>query len=375
MTSSNNADQLTFPDGGTLSEIIQEADDLKNVVDETELEDHETKPFTISSYGADYTVDSLVKRVGNKSFFVPPFQRALVWNVKQASRFIESLLMGLPVPGIFVFREAQTNRHLIIDGQQRLTTLHSYYEGIFRKEEFRLVDVRKPWLGRTYKELDSSDKLRLDDSVIHTTIFRQEEPENNTDSIYEVFERINSGGIKLSDQEIRMSVNFGSFTDLLKELNNNTKWRDLYGAQSVRLKDQELILRFLALSYDLPTYSRPMRVFLNRFMEKNKTVDVGKAQEYTHKFTTAIEFVSAALGRKAFRPERSLNTAVFDATMVGISERLASGPIKDVSGFVAAYDKLVADNTFKDAYTRSTADEEKVKLRIKLARDAFTNIK
>lgn len=237
------------------------------------------------------------------------------------------------------------------------------------------MDVRKPWLGKTYKELDSSDKLRLDDSVIHTTIFRQEEPENNTDSIYEVFERINSGGIKLSDQEIRMSVNFGSFTDLLKSLNDNPKWRNLYGTQSVRLKDQELILRFLALSYGLPTYARPMRVFLNSFMEKNKAVEAGKAQEYTRKFTAAIEFVSAALGRKAFRPERSLNTAVFDATMVGISDRLGSGPINDTSGFVAAYDKLLADNTFKDAYTRSTADEEKVRLRIRLAKEAFANVK
>jgi hypothetical protein len=375
MTNSNDADQPTLLDDGTLSEIIKEAEDLKNVIDETEFEDHGTKPFTISSYGADYTVDSLVKRVGNKSFFVPPFQRSLVWNVKQASRFIESLLMGLPVPGIFVFREAQTNRHLIIDGQQRLTTLHSFYDGIFRKEEFRLVDVRKPWLDKTYKELDSHDKLRLDDSVIHTTIFRQEEPENNTDSIYEVFERINSGGIKLSDQEIRVAVNFGPFTNLLKDLNDNPEWRGLYGTQSVRLKDQELILRFLALSYELAIYARPMRIFLNRFMEKNKNIKLDKAQGYTSKFTTAIDFISTTLGRKAFRPERSLNTAVFDATMVGLSERLDIGPITDTPGFIAAYDKLLADEDFKDAYTRSTADEEKVKLRISLAKSVFANLK
>jgi hypothetical protein len=112
---------------GIQEEILEEAEDLNNVTDEAEGEDHLTSPFTISSYGADYTVDSLVKRMDNKSFFVPPFQRSLVWNVKQASRFIESLLMGLPVPGIFVFREAQTNRHLIVDGQQRLRTLHSHF--------------------------------------------------------------------------------------------------------------------------------------------------------------------------------------------------------------------------------------------------------
>jgi hypothetical protein len=355
------------------SEIL-EVEDLKNVTDDAEGEDHLTKPFTISSYGADYTVDSLVKRMDTGSFFVPPFQRSLVWNVKQASRFIESLLMGLPVPGVFVFREAQTNRHLIIDGQQRLRTLQAFYTAVFRGQEFRLVDVRKPWLGKTYKELDSHDKLRLDDSIIHTTIFRQEQPENNIDSIYEVFERINSGGIKLSEQEIRVCVNFGVFTELLKTLNENEHWRELYGVKSVRLKDQELILRFLALSNDLASYSRPMRVFLNRFMEKNSKMEKTLSDQYSSTFVKVISFIHGALGRRAFRPERSLNTAVFDAVMIGTADRLNRGDIKATNKFVAAYDVLLADENFRDAYTRSTADEEKVKLRTGLAKAAFSKV-
>jgi hypothetical protein len=371
----NQNHRAALLDGGTLAEIVDEAEDLKNVLDDTELEDHVYKPFTISSYGADYTVDSLVKRMDAGSFFVPPFQRSLIWNAKQASRFIESLLMGLPVPGIFVFREAQTNRHLIVDGQQRLRTLQSFYTGIFRGEEFRLRDVQTSWLGKTYKELDNPDKLRLDDSVIHTTIFRQEEPEENTDSIYEVFERINSGGIKLSDQEIRVSVNFGRFTDLLQGLNENPKWREVYGTKSVRLKDQELILRFLALTFDFGNYSRPMRVFLNRFMEKHKALTPATAQSYASRFSSAIEFIADSIGRRSFRPERSLNTAVYDATMVGLSERLNVGPIRDKGEFAAAYDRLLASQDFKDAYTRSTADEDKVKLRISLAKRTFADVR
>lgn len=360
---------------GTLEEIISEADDLRNVTDDAEQEDHAHKPFSISSYGADYTVDSLVKRVDTGAFFVPPFQRSLVWNLKQASRFIESLLMGLPVPGIFVFRESLTNRHLIVDGQQRLRSLHAFYNGIFRGQEFLLQDVRAQWVGKSYKELDNHDRLRLDDSVIHTTIFRQDEPENNIDSIYEVFERINSGGIKLSDQEIRVCVNFGSFTDLLKRLNEVEEWRDLYGKKSIRLKDQELILRYLALNLDSDKYSRPMRVFLNRFMEKNAKVSADQCRLFSDLFANTITFIALALGRRAFRPERSLNTAVFDATMVGVSSRLAVGPIKDVGEFVAAYDGLITDGKFKDAYTRSTADEEKVRLRINMAKNAFASVK
>lgn len=359
---------------GTQLDLLEEAKDIENVLDESEAEGHLSESFTISSYGADYTVDSLVKRMRNESFFVPPFQRSLVWNARQASRFIESLLMGLPVPGIFVFRESKTNRHLIIDGQQRLRTLQGFYDGIFRGQEFRLEDVRPQWLGKTYKELDTQDILRLDDSIVHTTIFRQEKPEDNTNSIYEVFERINSGGIKLSDQEIRVCVNFGAFAALLKDLNDTPSWRELYGSKSTRLKDQELILRFLALSHNLKNYARPMRTFLNKFMEANSSLSAADAERFTLQFVSAIDFINTALGRRAFRPERSLNTAVFDAVLVGISDRLSNGPIKDSASFVKAYDRLLSDGNFREAYTRSTADEEKVNLRLRLARESFATI-
>jgi hypothetical protein len=169
-------------------------------------------------------------------------------------------------------------------------------------------------------------------------------------------------------------VNFGPFTDLLHALNDHPGWREVYGTKSVRLKDQELILRFLALTFDFENYSRPMRVFLNRFMEKHKALAPATAASYATRFSSAIEYIAHSLGRRSFRPERSLNTAVYDATMVGLSERLNAGPIRDNGEFTAAYDRLLANPDFKDAYTRSTADEEKVKLRISLAKRAFADV-
>jgi hypothetical protein len=102
-------------------------EDDPDVLDDAAREEHRSKAFTISSYGADYSVDMLVKRMKSGAFFVPDFQRAYVWNQRQASRFIESLLMGLPVPGIFMFKDPSSSKHLIIDGQQRLKTLQLYY--------------------------------------------------------------------------------------------------------------------------------------------------------------------------------------------------------------------------------------------------------
>lgn len=95
-------------------EIIKEEDELLPV-------------YSIASYGADYPVDALVKRIRSGDIYVPTFQREFVWSLKQASRFIESLLLGLPVPGIVLAREVDTNRHLVIDGQQRLISLTSFY--------------------------------------------------------------------------------------------------------------------------------------------------------------------------------------------------------------------------------------------------------
>ena len=95
------------------------------VEDDSLLEEAGVRKFTINSYGADYTVDSLVKRMRGGAFKVPDFQRRFVWSAKHSSKFIESLLMGLPVPGVFLYKEAGTNEHLVIDGQQRLRTLSS----------------------------------------------------------------------------------------------------------------------------------------------------------------------------------------------------------------------------------------------------------
>ena len=120
--------------------------------------------YSITSYGADYPVDGLVKRLQNDDIIVPQFQRGYVWTWKQASRFVESLLLGLPVPGIFLSKEDETSKLLVIDGQQRLRSLQWYYEGTFRKtgHEFALRSVQSEFNGVTYKTLKSHDRRRLD---------------------------------------------------------------------------------------------------------------------------------------------------------------------------------------------------------------------
>jgi hypothetical protein len=353
--------------------------DVDDVLDETENETISVKNFQIDSYGADYTVDGLVTRMKSGAFFVPPFQRSYVWNHKQASRFIESLLLGLPVPGVFVFKDEESGKHLIVDGQQRLKTLQFFYTGVFaegrvKDRAFRLVDVREPWNEKKYGDLDEPDRLRLDDSIIHTIIFKQREPSNDDQSVYEVFERINTTGVKLSDQEVRTCVNFGAFYELLKRLNDTASWRKIYGPKSERLKDQELILRFLAILHDVERYERPMKGFLNKFMKKySKSAELAK-MDFETEFVSTIDTVARIFGDRVFRPERQINAAVFDAIMVGLARRQKVRPLNDVEGARVRYDELLKSEEFQGAYLRSTANTESVQRRISMATAAFKTV-
>ena len=345
-----------------------------DVEDEALLEQPGELKFTITSYGADYTVDTLVKRIKNDAFYVPTFQRKFVWSQRHASRFLESLLMGLPVPGIFLYKEPITNRHLVVDGQQRLRTLQYFYEGIFIENKFRLTGVRDEWNNKSYEDLSESDKLKLDDTTVHATIFQQDEPKNSSKSLHYVFERINSGGIRLSPQEIRNCISDGPLLTVIREMNANKTWRSAFGkVDNARLKDQELVLRFLAMHERGKEYARPMREFLDGFADDYNDVSVEKLAELKNLFSETIKACWDAKGREAFRPVRSLNAAVFEGVMLGVAARLAQDkPPALASEIAASYDKLLQDAVFMRACERATAVEESVRIRRINAIKAFT---
>jgi hypothetical protein len=362
----------------------QVADDL-NVVDETEDERLAPSRFRITSYGADLSVFDLRRRLGNEILIPAPFQRKFVWTQRQASRFIESILLGLPVPGIFVY--LKDKKQLIVDGQQRLITLDRFLSGTWetktRKQggkdvqvltPFELLDVDPAWEGKKYETLEKDDRDELENYLIHATIFRQDHPTVKDRSIYEVFERINTGGLRLSPQEIRACISHGNFVVKLGEAAEFASWRRIYGKRSPRLKDEELILRFFALFYSVDKYKRPMRVFLDDYLDENKDITDATFNSLASLFLETLDVFYEILGDRAFRPEKALNAAVFDAMMVGCARRLQTGKVTNKSDLASAYAALLSDETFRRNYQRATADEESVKNRIKLATQAFSGV-
>ena len=310
--------------------------------------------YQITTFGADFTVDGLVKRFGRGDIFRPEFQRNFVWTVSQASKVVESILLGLPIPSVFLYREESTQKHLIVDGLQRLTTLHSFMTGRFRHNNkvFSLKDVKSRFEGKTIDDLEPEDHRRFEDAVIHAMIIQQTAPNDNNSSVFQIFDRLNSNGTPLQPQEMRAAVYHGEFQKLLGILNENAAWRDFFGAPHRRAKDQELILRFFALLNERKTYEKPMKKFLNDYMRDHRDISASAASSHTGVFSSTIQRVVKSLGVRAFRPKNALNVAVFDAVMVAVAER----PHVTTPEISRAYEKLLKDADFIRMTSDSTSD-------------------
>lgn len=328
--------------------------------------------YSMTSWGADYALETLVQRLQKEIIFVPPFQRNYVWKLAQASRFMESLLLGLPVPGVFLYKEEDTGRLLIVDGQQRLQTIKMFFEGLFDKEEFSLSGVTPSLQGKTYRTLSEEQRNNLNDSIIHATIVRQDAPEGDSSSIYQIFERLNTGGTQLQPQEIRASIFYGRFSQFLNELNETPSWRVIYGEPSPRMKDQELILRFLAFRFSVTKYERPLNNFLNQFMKEHRRPKESRLAEFASAFQAPSNLFAKAVGTQAFRPKATLNAAVLDSMMVGLSNSLEIRPEITPQQVAAGHAALLNDPEYLEACSRATGDKLSIDTRFAKALNAFS---
>lgn len=340
-------------------------------------EDFYPVEYRISSYGADYDIEGLVRRMKSGDIEVPNFQRGYVWRIFEASRFIESLLLGLPVPSIFLARDAN-QKLLVIDGQQRLRTLQYFYKGVFEPTgaEFSLKRVQRAYEGLTYDKLDERDRRKLDNAIIHTIIVEHEGPEEEApSSIYHLFERLNSGAVRLKAQEVRTAVYHGRFSNLMAELNRNSDWRSLLGPVSKDLRDQELILRFFALLHAGDDYERPMTEFLNKFMRTHRSLALLTENELRAEFQTTVAAIWTGIGEDAFRRKSGVNAALCDAVMLGVARRLAIREVKNLHSLRSKYDDLVTDADFQNAIETATTNETNVVKRHALATKAFGKVR
>lgn len=244
-----------------------------------------------------YDVAGLVRRLKDEDIVIPKFrgvsegletegfQRDFVWNKNQMDQFIESILIGYPIPGIFLV-EQDDLKLLVLDGQQRLTTLKYFMEGSYptynskgekTDKDFKLTHISDEFKDKTYKTLDPQHRRMLNNTNIAAVVVRTIPEAGNRQAIYEIFTRINSGGTQLTAHEIRIASYAGPLVEYIDEINQkNSDWRSIYGKKDNRLRDHELISRTLAMYLGWNKYKRPLKSFVNSFYEKYSLAMVNK---------------------------------------------------------------------------------------------------
>jgi len=289
-------------------------------------------------------------------------------------RFIESLLLGYPIPGIFLVQQAD-KRYLVLDGQQRIRTLAAFYEGIYESREFSLRNVAERFRGFTYKSLDDELRRLLDNTFIQATIVKSDGSPDSLDAVYQIFERLNAGGTQLTAHEIRVALYAGPFIDFLTEMNDFATWRRLYGARSPRIRDQEALLRFVALYVSAGDYKTPLKKYLNDFVGRHRDLQSLPVDTLKERFELCTELLLAGPGEGALRAGgKQINVAMTEAVLVGLSRRLDSGDPPPAEAISDAISKLLADHHFTDAISQATANEDKVRTRIARATREFAAI-
>lgn len=350
--------------------------------------------FNISSYGVDLSFREIINMYEEGDLEKPEMQRKYVWSRNEASRFIDSILLGLPVPSIFLAKTADEKR-LIVDGYQRIMTVYDYVNtGIFGgdKKVFKLSNseiINPKWRGKQFSELDQDEKRKIRNASIHAIIFEQKHPQDDS-GMYQIFERINTSGRPLRPQEIRNCVYHGSFNQLLIELNKNAIWRELIGTkEDSRMLDVELILRCFAFAKfkeqsEVALNQINLVKYLNSYMGRNCNILEDVQQTFADEFTETINVIAAKIGNVAFRNgkitegsiefSKRINPAIMDSLYTATYSAIALGAYDESVDLKAKYEELLMDVDFQDAISIRTTTVSQIKKRISKASEILFGV-
>lgn len=339
---------------------------------EEELDEAPFVEFDIAVSPSDPSLELLSQQIDREDIIIPFYQRKYVWNIEQASRLVESFLMGLPVPQVFLYVNADDQLE-VIDGQQRLMSMKYFMDGFFggeddkgRKQVFKLkgLSERSEYNGKTFKELPTKEQRRLRNSTLRAINIQQLKPSLRNDSVFHIFERLNTGGTQLKPQEIRNAVYRGNVVNSLSKLNETIGWRTILGIRKAdkNQKDVELILRLFSLFETWAPYEKPMLRHLNKAMDREREFDSDRAARFSKRFPKVVTLINEALNRP-FRPRGVINAAMLEAVMVTLLEH------KEITAkqLKSRYERLLTDDKFLNTITGGTTDTLVLRNRLSLA--------
>ena len=234
----------------------------------------------------DYAIDFLVQQYRENEFYIPDeYQRQYIWESQNKNRFIESILLGLPIPFMF-FSDADDGRCEIIDGAQRTQTLEE-----FMNNELKLSDLKKLTTlnGFTYADLPEYFKRKFNKTTMRIVVLSDE---TTLEIRQEIFNRINTTGIRANPSEIRRGSHAGPFMDFLKECTKNSTFIRVCPVSETSKKRYdalELVLRFFAFLNNYKNFNHRVDEFLDSYVESVK--DSFDQKKFKMEFENMLAFV------------------------------------------------------------------------------------
>ncbi len=341
--------------------------------DETELRNIPPEQRRLHTESADLTVSSLHQYMTHGKIEVPEFQRGYVWNRNQASRLIESLVIQCPIPVVY-FSQGSDNKLIVIDGNQRLLSIKLFLNDAY---ELQGLTTYPELNGYSWSRLDPRFRDHINNRTLRCiTILKDTHPQIK----FDVFERLNTGSVKLNAQELRHGINHGRLMTELDELAKYDKWKSAVGIRSdKRMKGAELILRYFAFRNDRASYEKPLSSFLDAYSSKTRLLSSDEVVELSRDFMSVMDRVDFALGRLAFRlygddlkNVTPFNSALYDAEMIGFAEtkneKILSNRYDqvDMQRYVS---KLFHNDRFVGSVRQATSDEQSVRARLDIFLD------
>ena len=354
-----------FDDGTGIEPEITESDDqIKEPFDPTLIR-VETKPLSM---------DLLISRIKNKEIdLMPDFQRkAGIWSDAAQSRLIESMLIRIPLPA-FYMDASDEDEWLVVDGLQRLTAINRFVI----KKELKLsgLEFLHNLSGMGFDELPRNFRRRINETQVTVYLIEKDTP---PEVKFNIFKRINTGGLPLSSQEIRHALNQGAATKMLKKLAGSDAFKKAthYGIRDHRMAAQECVLRFMAFTLQSYTSykSKDFDNFLNTAMTTINNMQENDRMKLEDLFIRVLNISRDIFGIYAFRKQYSkdgarnpINKALFETWTVNLGD-FDDDELKELKGkkkeLVDSFiDLMNSSSEFESAISQGTGNVKKVKLR------------
>ncbi len=310
---------------------------------------------------ADWTIETIDNQIRKGNIDLQPsFQRRGAWDDKRKSRLIESIIVGMPVPNIVLAEQKEhRGRFIVIDGKQRLMAITEFLADGFK---LKGLDIRPELNGQKYSELPSEDREYLDNSTLRSTVIRSWQDEN---FLYAIFYRLNSGSLPLSPQELRKALIGGKLLDEIEiYLAQSNQFHALFGqALDKRMRDSELVLRFVAYNKRVEEYRGNFKEFLDEivgFYENGWDNHKQEVVDALNALNLALDTTVQIFGDNSFKKwlgtkyERVINRAVFDCVARFFSDpKVSQAALQNTSAVEDAFKALCLNQEFRDSVEKT----------------------